>query len=437
MIHDVFRRVYEDEFLATRPNKRLRSRVLTSLRPRRAWLPFVFAGAAGLVAITLMTTVTPRIPDAGVPTTRGMIDDWAYDSDSVTNAPRLGYSVGGAKDANAFRDDIENGFVPLPTDLTYEGLFYEYFFETGEQTPCAQLFCPSYATATAPDPISGDADHYLTVGLNSGMTEADFKRGPLDLVVVLDISGSMGSPFDDYYYGGETGFWDDEDAAPSKLDVAKDAIVALMSHLNPDDRLGIVLFDDETELAKPLRVAAETDMPSIERHLRDVQSRGSTDMSAGMDLATSLFDDIGAAGRERRVILLTDAQPNVGDLSESGLTGRIEDNAKQGVYATMIGIGLDFQTELVETMTKTRGANFYAVHSPSEFRERMDEGFDFMVTPLVFDLTLTVEAEGFDVEQVYGSPEANRATGELVSVNTLFPSLAQDGETRGASYFSS
>lgn len=32
------------------------------------------------------------------------------------------------------------------------------------------------------------------------MKAADFARKQLNLVVVLDVSGSMGSPFDSYYY---------------------------------------------------------------------------------------------------------------------------------------------------------------------------------------------------------------------------------------------
>jgi Ca-activated chloride channel family protein len=61
----------------------------------------------------------------------------------------------------------------------------------------------------------------------------------------------------------------------------------------------------------------------------------------------------------------------------------------------------------------------------------MDEGFEFMVTPLVFDLALNLSAPGFEIEKVYGSPEANEATGELMKVNTLFPSKTEGGETKG------
>jgi Ca-activated chloride channel family protein len=109
----------------------------------------------------------------------------------------------------------------------------------------------------------------------------------------------------------------------------------------------------------------------------------------------------------------------------------LEDNADQGIYTTFIGIGVDFNSELVESITKIKGANYYSVHSASEFKERMDDEFDYMVTPLVFDLRLRLDAPGYEIEKVYGSPEADQATGELMKVNTLFPSKAEEGLVKG------
>jgi Ca-activated chloride channel family protein len=134
---------------------------------------------------------------------------------------------------------------------------------------------------------------------------------------------------------------------------------------------------------------------------------------------------------ENRIIFLTDAQPNIGVLNEDSLLGMTQTNAEQDVYTTFIGIGVDFNTELIEHITKIRGANYYSVHSPDQFIERMDEGFDYMVTPLVFNLQLTLEGPGYVIEKVYGSPEANEATGQVMKVNTLFPSKTEEGETRG------
>ena len=115
---------------------------------------------------------------------------------SAMESSRLGYAVGGAKDINNFRENIAQGYLPLPSDITYEGLFYGYYFDTGTPEECAKLFCPEYSTAVSKDPLSKSDDYYLAVGLNSGIKESDFQRKKLNLVIVMDISGSMGSPFD-------------------------------------------------------------------------------------------------------------------------------------------------------------------------------------------------------------------------------------------------
>ena len=112
----------------------------------------------------------------------------------------MGFSTGGAKDINNFRENIFNGFLPLPTDVTYEGLFYDYYFDTGNDNVCDGLFCPSYISKISPDPLTGNPEYFLSVGLNSGMNEEDFARKKLNLVVVLDKSESMNSSFNKYYY---------------------------------------------------------------------------------------------------------------------------------------------------------------------------------------------------------------------------------------------
>ena len=43
-------------------------------------------------------------------------------------------------------------------------------------------------------------------------------------------------------------------------------------------------------------------------------------------------------------------------------------------------MGLDFNTELVEAISKVRGANYFSVHSPGEFKKRLVEQFDYAVT---------------------------------------------------------
>jgi len=187
-------------------------------------------------------------------------------------------------------------------------------------------------------------------------------------------------------------------------------------------------------LDKPLNLVGETDMDALEEHIMDIQADGSTNIYAGLDMASDLFEgllDADQSEYENRIIILSDAMPNTGYIDESDFQQKMTQNAEDNLYTTFIGIGVDFNTELAECMTDTRGANYYSVHSPEQFRERMDDEFEYMVTPLVFDLQLTLEADGWEIEKVYGSPQADEATGELMKVSTLFPSATEDGETRG------
>ena len=351
-------------------------------------------------------------------------------------AENIGLAAGGAKDINNFRENIRNDYLPLPTDVTYEGLFYDYYFDTGQREECHKLFCPSYSYAITRDPFSGEAEYYLSVGLNSGMKESDFQRKKLNLVIVLDVSGSMKNPFNTYYYDqfGKEVRLTGEEARKDKIEVATESVVALLDHLNDDDYFGMVLFNNNARLAKPLNRVGNTDMVAIKNHILEISAGGGTNLDAGMRMATDMYDeltDVDPSECENRIIFLTDAMPNLGDTSEGGLLGMTRRNADNKLYATFIGIGVDFNTELIEYITKIRGANYYSVHSAEQFKERMDDEFEYMVTPLVFNLQLTLEADRWEIEKVYGSPEANEATGELMKVNTLFPSKKEGAETRG------
>lgn len=357
----------------------------------------------------------------------------------ISESNTIGLAVGGAKDINNFRENINNEYLPTPSDITHEGVFYDYAFDTGLQEECAELFCPSYTTAVSRDPYSSSTEYFLSVGLNSGIRQEDFKRKKLNLVIVLDISGSMSSSFDRYYYDK---FRTDTANVPegeevdnrSKMEIANESVVALLGHLNPEDRLGMVLFESNAYTAKGLRTTESSDMEAIKRHILKVTPTGGTNMEAGYKAGTELlqeFKDVDKNEYENRIIFLTDAMPNTGQVSEEGLFGMTKTNARDGIYTTFVGVGVDFNTELINEVTKTQGANYYSVHSAKEFTYRMDKGFTYMVTPLVFDLSLNLESVGYEIRSVYGSPEANLSSGELMKINTLFPSERIDGETKG------
>ena len=351
----------------------------------------------------------------------------------MMRSKNIGLSVGGAKDTNNFKANIENGYLPKIDSITYEGQFYQHYFETGLEKECKELFCPSYASAKRLNPFTKEDEYFLTVGLNSGIKEGDFKRKRLNLVVVLDISGSMNSPFNSYYYDKLGNKISNEDKEKkTKMQIANESIVAMLSHLNDDDSVGVVLFDHNAYKAKALNQVKKSNKKAIRNHILELKARGGTNWSAGYKEALKLFEGVASKDEvENRIIFLTDAMPNSGELNKNKLFGMAKEASEKGINTTFIGIGVDFNNNLVEAVSKTKGANYFSVHSSKAFAKLLDKEFDYMVTPLVYDLNLKLSNSDYSIEAVYGSPEADLSTGDIMKVNTLFPSDNSAEATKG------
>ncbi len=380
------------------------------------------------------------------------VDDWDYNSTIPYDGKKLrklgqampmaapmkksiGFSVGGAKDANNFYENLKYDYLPKIDSITYEGVFYDHYFDSQSDSECQNLFCPTYSTALTKNLFTKKDEYYLSVGLDSNLKNIERKK--LNIVVVLDISGSMGSPFDKYYYDKNRKVeLEDSEQKSSKMQIATKSIANMIDHLKGEDRLGVVLFDSKAYKAKPFRVVRKTDIEAIKRHILDLKERGGTNWSEGYRAGISLFETLDRTLKvpnvyENRIIFITDAMPNRGELSQNGLFGIAKSASKKGIYTTFIGVGVDFNNDLVEAVSKTKGANYYSIHSAKEFKKRLDDEFDYMVTPLVFDLSLKITSNDYKIEAVYGSPDANRATGEVMYVNTLFPTPTNKEGSRG------
>jgi Ca-activated chloride channel family protein len=408
-----------------------------------------------ILNITLLSAMSKKADEQ-------LLDDWEYNSTMVlenskrlptgmgrtlSNYPmtmsapkayrspkKIGMAVGGAKDTKNFKANIDNGYLPKLDSITYEGEFYKHYFDTGlKGDECKDLFCPSYATAKRRNPFSDEKELFLSVGLNSGIEEKEFKRKKLNLVVVLDISGSMNSKFNAYYYdklGNK--IESNENSTKQKMQIANESIVAMLGHLNNDDRVGVVLFDHNAYKAKPLNLVGESNKLAIRKHILELKARGGTNWSAGYKEALKLFDEVKeSSDYENRIIFLTDAMPNRGELNKDKLFGMAKEASLKGIHTTFIGVGVDFNNDLVEYVSKTKGANYFSVHSSKAFSKLLDKEFDYMVTPLVYDLELKLNNSIYSIEAVYGSPDASLATGTLMSINTLFPSHNDGTATKG------
>merc|ERR1719361_2199253 len=377
-----------------------------------------------------------------------------------SSSQNIGFSAGGAKDINSFRDNIlKNGRIPQLESISFEVIFYDYYFETEENEigddidddyknegnnddnkEELPLFYPSYMYSKSLIPQSlntnknkqtndmiatddndndeqcNEFDYFLTVGLNSNISEDDFikKRKRLNLICVLDVSGSMGSRF-----GGS------DLSNKSKMKIANECLLSILTNLKSSDRFGLILFDNNAW--------KQIDFKTMNQHkLNDLESilsfyeNGGTNFESGFLSATKMFDDALKnddisidPSDENRIIFLTDACPNIGSSDPHSLMSMVQKSAiSSSLYTTFVGIGLDFNSNLISKISKVRGANYFSVHSSADFHKKLSAEFDYFCFPMVFDLKLTLQSEGGQVciQDVYGSNDIDMRSGEVMNI---------------------
>jgi Ca-activated chloride channel homolog len=329
-----------------------------------------------------------------------------------------GATPGGAQDIGLARTKIARGQVPLPEDFVAEGLYSEHDLPLAGPA-CDQALCLRTAVGIAPAIDTGRREVFVQVGFSSQVDPSSFHRKPLDVALVIDHSGSM---------GGEP------------MEAVKEAARKLVEKLDENDTFSLVMFDDDVDTLVPQTTAG--DREALMRAIDTIKAEGSTCIECGLregykQLATQPFE----ASRARRLFLFTDAMPNVGSTGEGEFMDLLRSNSEQGRDTTIFGVNVVFGQQLVTKISAVRGSNSFFLSDAKRTRKVFDEDFDFLVTPIAYDLHLELTpSEGFHVAAVYGvpgvDPGANSAGLDVATVflsrrrGAIVVRLSGDGEVQ-------
>ena len=299
---------------------------------------------------------------------------------------RMGATVGGAKDARFFREAAAEGEFPHPNTITAEGLFGEHDLPLQCRTRSRELFILNGEAMPAALLTKPEVKYLGQIGLSSGLDAATWHREPLNLVAVVDKSGSM---------------------AGHPLDLVKQCLRQIHSQLGSDDQLSIVLYGETSHVyLEPLR-ANRANRRAITEAIDGIESAGSTNMEAGLEVGFALARESRTrfCGRTR-VMQFTDERPNVGDTSAGGFMGIMEAGARDGIGQTTIGVGVEFGAELASKVSAVHGGNLFFFPDEAAMVKTFTEDLDTMVTELAHDLDVTIRpAAGLRLVGVYGIPD--------------------------------
>lgn len=317
---------------------------------------------------------------------------------------RLGVTPGGAQDINYFRSLFEAGEMPPADAFTAEGLFSEHDLPLPGADLCEEVLCIGGGATEATIIALPDARYLAQIGFTSGMSAAGFTRHPLNLIAVVDKSGSMsGQP----------------------LGLVKDSLLEILAQLGAEDQLSIVLYGDRIDTVLPPTRATEGNKGRIRTVIHEIQSSGFTDMESGLKEGYALARRSAPAFEgTTRLMLFTDEQPNVGNTSAEGFMAQARGGAADNIGLTTIGVGVHFGAKLANQISSVRGGNLFFFPSYASMVERFKEDFELMVSEVAHNMVVRVRPEpGFRIVGIFGLPgDLVRWEGEsiLFEIETLF-----------------
>ena len=255
-----------------------------------------------------------------------------------------------------------------------------------------KLNCPYISTS------GGTA--YLQIYIKtSDAMRPDRNRRPMNIAVVLDRSGSM--------------------ADERKLDYAKSALNKLIDQLGSEDIFSLVVYDDMIDV---LRSASRVgNKQELKRLVSDIYPRNSTNLGGGMMEGLRQVERNLQMEYVNRVILISDG------LANQGITNPVELNTiarryrNRSISLTTMGVGLDYNENLMIGLSESGGGNYYFIESPNQLAQIMNREFHSASAVVAQNASIELKlGRGVRVLDVIGCEKFYEANSYRIPIGDLY-----------------
>lgn len=211
----------------------------------------------------------------------------------------------------------------------------------------------------------------VTAEVEINATSSATVREGLDLVAVLDVSGSMGLP-----------------KGKAKIDSLKKAMTFVIMKLTPVDRLSIVTFSSGVNLSTPLRSmtpAAQNDLQAV---VSGLGAGGWTNIQAGLQTGLDIIAGrVHTKARTANIFLLSDGNQQ---LHQNDVGGKVDvDPGNVAIYT--FGFGKDTNHHLMSDIARrSPGGTFSSVPDDSQVTLPFSQMLAGLLTVVAQDVELTL-----------------------------------------------
>jgi len=225
------------------------------------------------------------------------------------------------------RRNLNIGRLPQKDAVRVEEMINYFDYAWPAATSAKAPFKPTVVVSDSP---WGKGRKLVHIGIKGYEIPKD-QSPATNLVLLLDVSGSMSSP--------------------DKLPLAVQSMELLLSSLKPDDTVGIVVYAGAAgTVLEPTPVRNKQKIISA---LRDLTPGGSTAGAEGIERAYQLAEAHFRKGGVNRIILATDGDFNVGIDSTNELKGFVERKREKGIFLSVLGFGQgNYRDELAQALAQ-------------------------------------------------------------------------------------
>jgi Ca-activated chloride channel homolog len=188
----------------------------------------------------------------------------------------------------------------------------------------------------------GPQTAHLYVGL-TGAPAGPRGRAPVNVAIVLDQSGSMSG---------------------RKIEEAKRAAVMAIGRLGRDDTVSLIAYQSTVDVLVP--ATKLRDPGPVRRAIGSLQAGGSTALFGGVSKGAQELRKFPSENRVNTLLLLSDGIANVGPSSPGELAQLGASLAREGIAVTTIGLGLDYNEDLMTRLALASDGNHFFVEEAAD-----------------------------------------------------------------------